>query len=217
MNSQESYIYGLLLADGNVYLSRAKDRKTDNRGRVTLELNEKDKDIIYKLFEIVPNSKISHRTRDTNFKKNYSTFIFSNHQQKFREWLFENGFPQEDRTFLAAPPKTSYSEKDFWRGFIDGDGSIGITSNNIPFVSLVTDSDNIKTAYLDYLARIYNINKKSSRNKRDNAYNIMITNENAVKFVKDLYLSSNLYLDRKYKKALELQQWIRTAPKRKTS
>lgn len=217
MNNQESYIYGLLLADGNIYLSHAKERRIDNRGRVTLEVNEKDKDIVVKLFSIIPNSKISQRTRDTNYKKNYSTFTFYNGQREFREWLFDNGFPKQNKTFLAAPPIKKYSEIDFWRGFLDGDGSLGITANNIPFVSLVTDSENIKTAYLDFLARTYDIHKKSSRNKRDNAYNIMITNEKAVRFAKDLYLSSDIYLDRKYQKAIILQQWVRTAPKRKAS
>ena len=43
----------------------------------------------------------------------------------------------------------------------------------------------------------------------------MILNESAVQFAKDLYLDSDLYLDRKYNKAIELQSWIRTSPKRK--
>ena len=116
----------------------------------------------------------------------------------------------------ACPPSVDYSEIDFQRGFIDGDGSIGITSQNIPFISLVTDSDKIKISYLDFLYRTYGLKKKSSRNKRDNAYNIMVTNEVAVQMAKDLYLNSDLYLDRKYKKALELQSWVRTKPKRNT-
>lgn len=210
MDSQESYIYGLLLADGNIYFT---DR---NRGRVSLELNVKDKDIVLKLFQLIPNSHIRERTRDTNFKKGYASCSFVNSQLEFRTWLFNCGFPKEDKTFNAAPPKVDYVEKDFWRGFIDGDGSIGITSKNIPFISLVTDSENIKDAYLDYLYRNYGLKKKSSRNKRDNAFNIMVTNENAVKIVKDLYLGSSLYLDRKYQKALELQSWVRTVPKRNT-
>lgn len=215
MNNQESYIYGLLLADGNIYLSNARDRKKDNRGRVSLELNSKDRDIIIKLFELIPNSHIRERTRDTNFKKNYTTCSFVNCQKEFREWLFTCGFPKENKTFNAAPPVVEYSEKDFWRGFIDGDGSIGITARNIPFVSIVTYSEYLKNAYLDYLFRIYGLKKKSSRNKRDNVFNIMITNEKAVHFIKDLYLNSELYLDRKYNKAIELQSWTRTYSKRK--
>lgn len=216
MNSKESYIYGLLLADGNIYLSKDKERMVDNRGRVSLEVNSKDKDIVIKLFQLIPNSSIRERTRDTNFKKNYTSCCFSNHQQSFRQWLFDCGFPEQNKTVEACPPQVDYSKIDFWRGFIDGDGSIGITSQNIPFISLVTDSDIIKTSYLDFLSETYGLKKKSSRNKRDNAYNIMVINEAAVQMAKDLYLNSELYLDRKYKKAIELQSWVRTKPKRNT-
>ena len=50
MNSIESYIYGLLITDGNLSLS------TRNRGRVILEISEKDEDIIDKLLTLIPNS-----------------------------------------------------------------------------------------------------------------------------------------------------------------
>lgn len=84
--------------------------------------------------------------RDTNFKKGYSSCVFKNNQQAFREWLLSCGFPKENKTFNAAPPIVAYSEFDFWRGFIDGDGSLGISAKNIPFVSLITDSESIKNS-----------------------------------------------------------------------
>lgn len=85
MNDKESYIYGLLLADGNIYLSKDARRAVDNRGKVSLEVNSKDKDIILKLFQLIPNSYLRERTRDTNFKKGYTTCCFSNHQKAFRQ------------------------------------------------------------------------------------------------------------------------------------
>lgn len=215
MTPQESYIYGLLLADGNLYFSHDKKRKVDNRGRVTLELNERDKDIVLKLCNVVPCSHMSTRTRNTNFKEGYTTWSFVNSQKSFRDWLVECGFPKENKTFLAKPPSCDYSEFDFWRGFIDGDGSLGfIKRDGHPFVSLVTDSSEMKESYLDFLLRRYGIKKISNRNKRDNAYNIGVGNEDAVQLAKDLYLSSDLYLDRKYKKAVELQSWVRTKQRR---
>ena len=47
LNRIESYIFGLLITDGNIYF--AKER---NRGRVTLEISERDKDIVEKLHEL---------------------------------------------------------------------------------------------------------------------------------------------------------------------
>lgn len=59
MNENESYIFGLLITDGNLSLN------TRNRGKVTLEINKRDEDIIEKLFNLIPNSKIHERVRNT--------------------------------------------------------------------------------------------------------------------------------------------------------
>lgn len=67
MNNQESYLYGILLADGNLSLA------SRNRGRVTLELQEEDLSLLQKIHNLYPKSKLSSRTRDTNFKQNYKS------------------------------------------------------------------------------------------------------------------------------------------------
>lgn len=209
MNAKESYIYGLLLADGSIYFSHSKDRAVDNRGRVSLEVNSRDKDIVIKLFNLIPNSHIRERTRNTNFKKDYTTCSFVNAQKEFRDWLVDCGFPKDDKTFKAAPPKIDYSEEDFWRGFIDGDGSLGFTKTGIPFISIVTTSDLIKDSFCDYIYKHYGIIKHLNRNKRDNAYNIVLQQEDAVNLVKDLWQKDCLCLNRKAIKANQIQQWIR--------
>lgn len=161
MNESESYIYGLLITDGSLYLS------TRNRGRVTLEVNEKDKDIVEKLYNEIPNSKIKERTRNTNFKNEYSTKIFFNSRLEFREKLISQGFPVKDKTLVASIPSINFNKYHFWRGVIDGDGSLGITSNNIPFISLVTKSENLKNEYLNFLFTELGVIKNINRNKRD--------------------------------------------------
>lgn len=210
MDSKESYIYGLLLADGNIYFSNSKNRRVDNRGRVSLEVNSKDKDIVLKLFHEIPNSHIGSRIRNTNFKQNYHTYIFSNGQKSFRDWLISCGFPTQNKTVIATPPTTHYEEKDFWRGVLDGDGSLGfLKRDGIPFVSLITVSESLKDAYCSFLNKSYGIEKRISRNKRDNAYNINVYSEQAVILARDLYDGASIYLDRKYSKSQQLQQWTR--------
>lgn len=200
MNESESYIYGLLITDGSLYLS------TRNRGRVTLEVNEKDKDIVEKLYNEIPNSKIKERTRNTNFKNEYSTKIFSNSRLEFREKLISQGFPVKDKTLVASIPSINFNKYHFWRGVIDGDGSLGITSNNIPFISLVTKSENLKNEYLNFLFTELGVIKNINRNKRDDVYNIYLSGNNAIKLIKILYIDNpGIYLDRKYNKALEIQ------------
>lgn len=210
MDKIESYIYGLLITDGSLYLT------TRNRGKVTLEVSEKDEDIVMKLFSVIPNSRIHERTRNTNFKNGYKTKIFTNHRKEFRDKLISFGFPTSDKTINASTPKVEYDEYSFWRGVIDGDGSIGFTraKNPEPFVSLVTKSESLKEEFLKFLKKELNINKKVNRNKRDNVYNIVIKNESAVIIAHKLYIDSDLYIDRKYKKAMEIQNWKRIIPKR---
>lgn len=212
MNKIESYIYGLLITDGSLYLT------TRNRGKVILEVSEKDEDIIQKLYNVIPNSGIHERVRNTNFKNNYKTKIFTNHRKEFRDKLISFGFPKSDKTQNASIPIVEYDEYSFWRGVIDGDGSIGFTKskNCEPFISLVTKSESLKEEFLKFLNRELNINKKVNRNKRDKVYNITIKNEDAVELAKKLYLDleNDLYINRKYTKAVEIQNWKRTVPKR---
>ena len=204
---EKSYIFGLLGTDGSMNLS---DR---NRGNVTLEVNIKDRDICEKLFSIIPNSSLKERTRDTNFKEDYHSIVFSNHQLSFRQELIDFGFPLEDKTNLISIPSQEYSERDFWRGVIDGDGSLGFIQRGTPFLSLVTKSENLKQEYCKMLYEKFGIEKDVHRNQRDNVYNIVVSNEDALKVIHYLYDDSSLYLNRKYEKALETYSWVRTVPK----
>lgn len=203
----KSYIFGLLGTDGNLYL---QDR---DRGRITLEVSIKDKDIVDKLYEAIPNSSINFRTRDTNFKNNYESIIFANHQKGFRQELIDFGFPLEDKTNIISPPNKEYSISDFWRGVIDGDGSIGFIADGSPFVSLITKSEQLKVSFCELLKNEFNIIKQINRNKRDNVYNITIKNEDALALASFIYKDAFIYLDRKYQKYLEIMQWKRTKAK----
>ena len=204
MNEIDSYIYGLLITDGCLMLS------TRNRGKVYLEVSIKDGDIIDKLCNLIPDSnQIRYRTRNTNFSNNYSTKIFSNTKKDFRDKLINQGFPTKEKTLNANTPVISYNKYHFWRGVIDGDGSLGFTKTGIPFVSLVTKSEYLKIKYLEFLKEELGIEKNINRNKRDGVYNIIVTRDNAKKLSELLYISNkidNLYIDRKYKKALELNK-----------
>lgn len=208
-----SYIFGFLITDGNLQLS------TRNRGKVTIELHIKDEDIIDKLLLAIPNSFKRYRTRNTNFKSDYRSVIFSNYHREFRQMLIDAGFPISNKTNLASSPKVPFNEISFWRGVIDGDGSIGFTSQNEPFISLVTKSEFLKDSYLDFLKKTFNIEKHLKRNTRDCVYNIVVKNEVAVELAKLLYLDQDniLCLNRKLQQAQLLQTWQRIKKKRTIS
>ena len=206
----ESYLYGLLLTDGNYC------ETTRNRGKFSIELNYNDLELLMKLQKEIPDSIITERVRNTNFKDGYHSATWSIYSLPIRQKILSWGFPKEDKTNLAAPPIVEYSERYFWLGAFDGDGSLGITKDNKPFISFTTKSEKMKEALLTLLKNKYDINKNINRNKRDNVYNIILTNENAVLLSEFLYKDNEICLQRKYNKYLEIKDWIRpeSQPKR---
>ena len=57
----------------------------------------------------------------------------------FRKWI-KKYVPVGKKSYIICPPKEEFSEVDYWRGIIDGDGSLGIAKSlgNAPFLSVIT-------------------------------------------------------------------------------
>ena len=204
MNNFESYLFGLILTDGSIYLT------TRNRGKITIELQKSDIQLLYDIQKQIPESKVNTRKRDTNFKKDYESGIWSNYQSSFRETMFSYGLPKENKRIIGNTPNVPYSEKDFWRGVFDGNGSIGFTKQNEPFISFVITSENLKNSLCKLLSEKFNIYKNVHPNKRDKIYNIVLKNEDAISFANFMYENNNIHLKRKYDKYKQFSQWKRT-------
>ena len=206
MKDEDAYFYGLLLTDGNCHLT------TRNRGNITIEIS--DKDIIEKISKRYYGS-VSQRTRNTNFKDNSTSFIWRNSRIEFRSELISYGFIDGNKQYLQKVPNVPYNEIGFWRGVIDGNGSLGFTERNIPFLCLGTKSLFLKDSWQEFLLDRFNISKNNNRNLRDNFYNILVTTENAQKVLFYLYDNSSLRIDRKYDSYLSVMKWKRPANMKK--
>lgn len=212
MDENFSYLFGLFQADGNLY------EQSRNRGRLSLEILKRDEQIILILMKQIEfNSFVSYRSRTTNF--GFGEYVkLSIYDRSFREKMKSLGFPVGKKDELIAPPiGESFEERDYIRGIIDGDGSLGLTGNGFPFISLVTKSEAIKEYYINYIYRITNKMKNISRNKRDNVYNIMVNKEDAQKIVSDIYYDNCICLERKRNKSKEVLNWIRPITMKKLS
>jgi len=199
---------GLLHADGHY------DKQHTN-GKITLEASMKDVDIAHKLSKVLPGkSTITYRNRHTNYSKDSQTFVWSIYDKDIRTQF---PMPSGKKSHLIAPPDIPYSKVDYWRGIIDGDGSLGFTSQGLPFISLVTQSEALKETYIDFLEPILGYRKRLSRNTRDNVYNIVIFNEAAQSLANKLYYLDCLAIARKYEVANQLKQWERSIPQRPRS
>ena len=196
-----SYLFGLFGTDGSI------KRTSDNNHISSLVLELKDQDIIEKIFNILPDCSTSERIRNTNFKKNYHSYILYCYNKEFINWCENNNFPLQNKTNAINIPN-EYEERDFWRGIIDGDGSLGMKNiEEQPFVNLTTKSDFLKEAYCDFIYKITDFRPNCNRNKRDDIYNITLHGEKAIKILKTIYENADIYIDRKYNIYLNLLSW----------
>lgn len=173
LNSNLSYFIGFVMADGTF------QEGSRNRGKIVIEIKREDEQLLKDISNILPcNSYIRYRERTTNFKENHKSALLSIYNYDFRQFV-KQYIPLGKKSDITYIPK-DVSISDFLRGFIDGDGSIGFTVNDAPFVSIITLSEQFKQDYLDFLEREFGIVKHLNRNKRDNVYNIVVFNEDAI-------------------------------------
>lgn len=203
-NPDIAYLIGLAQTDGNLYAG------VGEKGRFTLEISERDESILYELQKIIPvYSSITHRTRTTNFSKCAKSASLCVSNRYYREALVESGITYGKKSTTIAPPKVPFSKPNYFRGVIDGDGSLGITGNGFPFLSLVTASQELATVYLEFITEITGITKSPKRNNRDGVFNIVLYKEQAQQLAKALYSHGGLSIRRKQDKFVQLMQWTR--------
>jgi len=201
-----SYFLGLLITDGNVYINR----NNPNKGRVSFELKASDEDVLHKMRELFPyHISITKRIRDTNFSNNSQSVVWCCSRREIRDWLHEIGVPFGKKSHKICFIQ-GVSPHHFWRGVIDGDGSLGFMKQGLPFVSLVTSSEQLRDDFIKYVHSVTGKTINSQRNKRDGVYNIMITKEDAVLLVNSLcYDDKNNSIPRKLELAQQIKQWSR--------
>jgi hypothetical protein len=178
---------------------------------LTFEIARRDEEILLRIRGALPyTSSLGRRTRTTNFKAEYETSILSVFDRDFRERFIEWGMPIGRKSHEVAPPRVPFAEFDYVRGLLDGDGSVGVTELGFPFVSLNTTSDAIAAFYVDFLHRVTGRPRKTtSRNARDDAYNIAVFKELAQAVISPVYYDGALALTRKKSAARTALDWRR--------
>jgi len=203
-NPQYSYMLAFLQCDGHLRES------TRNRGRLSVEIKYIDRHILKSFAALTPyNSFLKTRTRDTNFKKEYKSAIWNLYNWDARKKLQSLGLSAGKKSNIIAPPKVKFSKRDYVRGLIDADGSVGITKYGFPFISFTTASENMKKFMCDYVYEVVGYRPNIKRNKRDNIYNINLFRELAQALIANIYYENCLSLKRKYRLATKALKWRR--------
>ena len=197
-------MFGFLQTDGHLH------KGVGNKGKLTLELSERDKHILYDFQKLIPcYSSVSKRVRSTNYKKEYISYVLSISNLSFRSIINALGIPYGKKSKNQKAPQTPHSEIDYIRGIIDANGSLGLTSQDLPFISLTTFSDSISDYFKRFIENQIGIKKRTKRNKRDDIYNISLFKEDATKIIKLLYTGKCLCLERKAHSAKRALSWTR--------
>ncbi|KOV73098.1 MULTISPECIES: LAGLIDADG family homing endonuclease [unclassified Streptomyces] len=199
-----AYMFGFLQADG--HLAQGPGQK----GRLTVELSARDTDLLRTFQKLTPYySSITTRTRSTNFAKTHTSAVWTLCSLEARTALNDLGLPYGRKSETISPPNTRFSRRDYLRGLIDADGSVGFTSKGIPFVCLTTASSATASCLRDYGRDVGGADRTLKRNARDDIYNILYTKEVAQRLVADLYYPDCLALARKRSAAEALANWVR--------
>ncbi|MGW0836893.1 LAGLIDADG family homing endonuclease [Streptomyces prunicolor] len=179
---------------------------------MTVEISARDIGLLREFQKLTPyNSSITERTRPTNFAESHHAALWSLYSLEARTTLNELGLPYGRKSKAIAPPHGEFSHRDYLRGVIDADGSVGYTSKGFPFVSLTTASTAIATYLGHYAQEVTGAERLIKRNTRDDIYNVLHTMETAQKLAAHLYYPNCLSLDRKRTAADSLTAWIRPA------
>ncbi len=202
---EHSYFFGFAQADG------AMTQSSRNRGKLRIEVGKRDLHILESFKALFPRvySSIGKRIRDTNFKKNHTSYTLAIFDKDFRDEINKLGIPYGKKSEIVVSPNVEFCARDYIRGIIDGDGSIGMRLGKYPFSSFTVKSEKLKDYFISVIEKIIGEKKKLNRNKRDNIYNIMLNREKAQKFVNYLYYPGCLALNRKLKKVQEILKWKR--------
>jgi hypothetical protein len=204
---EHAYFFGFISGDG--HLCQGVGRK----GNLSIEIAARDRPLLERFADLFPvNSRLSERTRDTNFKRAHTSCCLTICAVEFREKLIELGLPHSKKSETVGIPNANFSEIDFYRGLIDADGSLGMSKEGRPFLTLTTSSDSIASHYKEFLQGITGKPSNTNRNKRDNVFNIMVWRNDAKTAAERLYYNGCLALPRKRLMAQTIKEWVK--PKR---
>ena len=204
-NPAHAYFFGFAQTDGNHYAGRGQ------KGRFSIELSDRDAAVLHSfsaLFDVY--SRVSYRERVTNFGPHRSaTWTVSD--LAFRRELLELGLLTGRKSATVAPPMAPFSARDYLRGLIDGDGSVGFTRTGRPFLSFVTASQPLADFFCAQALDVAGAYRSVNRNARDGVYNPMVAAEPAATLAAWLYVDSCLALERKRQAAALVAAWTRPA------
>lgn len=181
LTEESLYWIGFLYADG--YISN-KDYS------IQLALKNEDENHLQKFLDFLQSN-----SRITNYNKGKAkrVRIYSKQiQNRLKYFGFDN-----NKSFTAIPHEELKNSRDFWRGVIDGDGSL---SNQRDYIKIhLCGTFNTIVEFLKFLSKDFKPWKANGKE----LYQTSFISNDAKQIADLLYKDSKIYLERKYQKYLQ--------------
>jgi len=193
-NHKKSYWLGLLFADGYVRQRRQCNGKYKQGGIVGLGLKDEDK---YMLEQFIIDIESDYNLF-INIKDNKKYYKIEINSKKMSDDLIKIGCVERKSLILEPPIIDEKYIPDFIRGYIDGDGTIGLYNNRFKLSILGTKE--ILEYILEYFCK-NGIKIKPKISKRKNIHIIQFNSQSDIKIIYSLLYNINCerFLKRKYK------------------
>ena len=188
-SEEKAYWLGFLYADGNVSL---------NRNNIELSLSIKDIQHLEKYNNFLKN-QVPVKTGKIKLKnKEFERCRVTVTNKHLKQRLINLGCIPKKSCILVFPTEIQVPkqfQKDFIRGYIDGDGSISFTKSGRLSLSIIGTKE-----FLEKLLLIFPQFGKLRKDKRwkNNTYYMNCSCSPAEEILKDLYSKATIYLQRKY-------------------
>ena len=193
----KAYILGLLYSDGNNY---------PPQNHVSLSLQEKDRDIIYKINkELDSTYPIRFRNLNNKNSNHQNAYVLCITSKYISLKLNQLGVVQNKSLILKFPDFISDElMPHFLRGYIDGDGCIFNGRSSFITIASTKEFCEYIQSYImkkfGFKTSIHNTGNKNSNTK----ILVMCTLKNVKYFLDWIYKDAELYIDRKYQKYLAI-------------
>ncbi|WP_188113453.1 LAGLIDADG family homing endonuclease [Nocardioides humilatus] len=198
-----AYIVGLLQTDGHHH------GDVEGKGKVCLELAARDAHVLEEIRVRLPcYGSVRFRTRTTNFRSEYRSATLSFFDQATRKELAAAGVPPGRKSDSIRPPSRTFVAADYFRGLLDGDGSVGFTARGMPFISMVTASPAIAEYVSAVILEVTGVRRNSKPNARDGVHNVMVANVAAARLAAWAWHEPHVIgIRRKREAALKVGAW----------
>lgn len=194
-----AYTYGLLLSDGCL----------SNKDAVIITLQESDTPVLASIAEkmgIHSRPKLSLKKSGEGYSPKVAGSISFSHPKLISD-LRDLGMKERKSTREVAPECFAF-DRHFWRGMVDGDGSLFMCKLKGPVLTLC-GSETICNQFLDYCKTLVDGIKSTVRRHKGDLFAVKLTKNKCLPVVRHMYRDNQICLPRKYNKYLEFEEFFK--------